>query len=468
MREKVSKKKIRYRKDGFDLDLTYITDRIIALGFPSIGKEALYRNPLTEVVRFFEHYHKDHYKLYNLCAERTYDTTKFHGRVAQYPFYDHNAPPLSLVAECCKDVHEWLTADSNHIVGINCKAGKGRTGLIICSYLLYSGACATTDDALKNYGQKRTKNGKGVTIASQQRYIRYYEECLKSFGGVVPKTPRVDLEKLVITTVPKISGQQYVTVESQNFAICKGEIITPPKKADFYELPVGGNLEGDCKVQLWTKGFGGESRLCHFWFNTGFIPADGIIEFKKETIDIANKDIKQQVFKAGFAITCHFKLANEQLSEIAISVTTTTTTTTTAADLEEQRGRDNKKKENHRSGEERSVGSGGEERRRIARSSSKPRKDDGERSTGKSTVKSVLICSNSKTRIMGSVNGGGGGGSGGGGGTNFYAGLKKDDDENTQVGEAFFGYDKNHYKEIEEKMGAISDDTESGSIVVSQ
>lgn len=56
----------------------------------------------------------------------------------------------------------WLNEDANHVVGINCKAGKGRTGLIICCYLLYSKTCATTDEALKLYGEKRTKNGKVI------------------------------------------------------------------------------------------------------------------------------------------------------------------------------------------------------------------------------------------------------------------------------------------------------------------
>ena len=133
--------------------------------------QAVYRNPLDEVLQFFEVYHDGCYKIYNLCVEpgRQYDPVKFGGRVVSYPFKDHNAPPLAMMAPFCRDVAQWLTLDPRNVAAIHCKAGKGRTGLMLTAILLHLRLYATAADALAAVATARTRDGKCVTIPSQIR-----------------------------------------------------------------------------------------------------------------------------------------------------------------------------------------------------------------------------------------------------------------------------------------------------------
>jgi len=48
------------------------------------------------------------------------------------------APPLPLVAQFCLEVAAWLGKDPQNVAVVHCKAGKGRTGTMICSYLVHA------------------------------------------------------------------------------------------------------------------------------------------------------------------------------------------------------------------------------------------------------------------------------------------------------------------------------------------
>ncbi|KAK7042977.1 Telomerase protein component 1 [Paramarasmius palmivorus] len=140
IRRLVSGNKARYKDDEFELDLVYLTPRLIIMGYPASGLESLYRNPRGEVRKFLESRHGKGFWVWNLCPlrENGYAGKEvFDGRVSRWPWPDHHAPPLTYLPLVAKEIQAWMKGEQGRVAVLHCKAGKGRSGTMACSYLLF-------------------------------------------------------------------------------------------------------------------------------------------------------------------------------------------------------------------------------------------------------------------------------------------------------------------------------------------
>ena len=325
VRRLVSKNKTRFQEDGYDLDLTYISPRIIAMGCPSEGLEELYRNPMEEVQKFFRARHEGHFCLYNLCAEsgRQYDPAKFDGNVELWPFRDHNPPPLPMMRAFCQSVAQFLAEHPENVAAIHCKAGKGRTGTLIASYLLHTGACGTAEEALAEFSRERTEDGKGVTIPSQIRYVGYYAKLARS--ELTIRAPAYQISSIKMYTTPNFDTlggcDPYIKLYRQVWKDGRSELLelhcSRDKKQHFTRSAVvdltphaasghkgrgGLRVAGDVLLELWDYDLAGDDFMCKCWFNTLFVPGSGLLLFEKPELDKACADKKGALFDPRFKI----------------------------------------------------------------------------------------------------------------------------------------------------------------------
>lgn len=198
-------------------------------------------------------------------------------------------------------MHNFLKQNVDNIVAINCRAGKGRTGTVICCYLLFSGRFDKPEDALDYYSKKRFSLGEGVTQPSQKRYVYYFATLLKEkiyFPLVrsirciaINKIPSKNTEgtirpyfEIYLNNTDKISHtNKSGYLDQKKIFQNNNDLITITDNG--FELTVS----GDITVKIYNNEVLSCKKLGRISFNTAFLEVDQkAMIFKLHEIDPDN------------------------------------------------------------------------------------------------------------------------------------------------------------------------------------
>ncbi|KAM7070641.1 tensin-3 isoform 3-T3 [Acridotheres tristis] len=284
-------------EEGYELDLTYITERIIAVSFPAGCSEETYLHNLQEVTRMLKSKHGDNYLVLNL-SEKRYDLAKLNPKIMDVGWPDLHAPLLDKVCTICKAMESWLDNDPQHVVVIHCRGGKGRIGVVISSYMHFTNVSASADQALDRFAMKKFFDDKVSALMqpSQRRYVQFLSGLLS--GSVKMNATPLFLHYVILHGIPNLdaggacrpflklyqamqpvytSGIYSIGSENQS-RIC---IAIDPAQL----------LKGDIMMKCYHKKYRSATRdvIFRLQFHTGAIQGYSLV-FGKEDLDNANKD----------------------------------------------------------------------------------------------------------------------------------------------------------------------------------
>uniref|UniRef100_A0A8C5LGM4 Tensin 3 n=1 Tax=Jaculus jaculus TaxID=51337 RepID=A0A8C5LGM4_JACJA len=284
-------------ENSHELDLTYITERIIAVSFPAGCSEESYVRDLQAVTRMLKSKHGDNYLVLNL-SEKRYDLAKLNPKIMDVGWPELHAPPLDKMCTICKVQESWLNSDPQHVVVIHCRGGKGRIGVVISSYMHFTSVSASADQALDRFAMKKFYDDKVSALMqpSQKRYVQF-------LSGLLSGSVKMNASPLFLHFVILHGAPSFDTGGACRPFLKLYQAMQPVYTSGIYN--VGSEnpsriciaiepaqlLKGDVMVKCYHKKYRSATRdvIFRLQFHTGAVQGYGLL-FGKEELDNACKD----------------------------------------------------------------------------------------------------------------------------------------------------------------------------------
>ncbi|XP_028809673.1 tensin isoform X2 [Denticeps clupeoides] len=283
--------------DDSEVDLVYITERIISLSFTGCSDDHSYTSHLKDVVSMLRNKHGEHYLLLNL-SERRNDLTKLNPKVLDFGWSDHHAPALDKICAICKAMDTWLNTEPHNVVVLHNKGNRGRTGVVVASYMHYSNISGSADQALDRFAMRRFYEDKALPMSqpSQRRYVQYFSGLLS--GQIKINNKPLFLHHVIMYGIPNFEAkggcrpflkiyQAMQPVYTSGIYNVQGDSST----SICITIEPGLLLKGDILLKCYHKRFRNPSRdvIFRVQFHTCAVHDLGVV-FTKSQLDETFKD----------------------------------------------------------------------------------------------------------------------------------------------------------------------------------
>uniref|UniRef100_A0A8C6U8N1 Auxilin n=1 Tax=Neogobius melanostomus TaxID=47308 RepID=A0A8C6U8N1_9GOBI len=283
-----------------ELDIAYITSRIIVMTYPAESVQIGYQNHVEDIRSFLDSRHADHYTVFNL-SQRNYRGAKFSNRVSECNWPSRQAPGLHNLFAVCKNMHNWLRQNPKNVCVLTCSDGRAPSGVLVCAMFCFCHLFNNPIPAMQLLSAKRPGSG---LWPSHHRYIGYVCSMVSEKPSLPHSKPLI-IKAVSMSPVPYFNKQRTGCRPFCDVLIGETKIFTTAQEYERMRehrvqegkvvFNLGVSAQGDVVIAVYhmRSTIGGRlqaktsnTQIFQIQFHTGFIaPGTTVLKFNKPELD---------------------------------------------------------------------------------------------------------------------------------------------------------------------------------------